>query len=54
MTITKIKAIRDYFSTAEKPITSQELIELRKASSDSFDELAEGAAKELGEELEVK
>ncbi len=52
--VTRIQAIREYFGTEEKPITTTELIELRKASPGSFDELAEGAAKELGKELEAK
>lgn len=51
MAIGKIMAIRTFFSTPEKPVTTQELVELRKGSHESFDELAELCAKALGEEL---
>lgn len=53
MPIGKIKAIKDYFSTPDKPVTTMELTELRRDNIPGFDELAEGAAKELGEELTV-
>lgn len=51
MAIGKIRAIKEYFGVPNKPVTSTELVELRKADTKGFDELAEGAAKELGEEL---
>lgn len=47
----KVQAIKDYFSTPEKPVTNQELIALRRDDKKGFDELAELFAKALGEEL---
>ena len=51
MPIGKIAAIRKYFSVPDKPVTTAELVELRRDNIPGFDELAEGAAEELGEEL---
>lgn len=53
MAIGKVKAIKSFFDVPGKPVTTKELVELRKADPKGFDELAEGAAKELGEELIV-
>lgn len=52
--MTKVQALRDYFSTPEKPVANTELIELRRADPKGFDELAEAAAKALGGTLEIK
>ena len=49
--ITKYKAIKEYFGTPGHPVTLQEL---KALSSDDRNELAEGAAKELGKTLAVK
>lgn len=48
MEITRIQALKQYFSTPEKPLTNSELIELRKADPKGFNELAALVAKELG------
>ena len=47
-TISRIGAIKKYFGTEDSPVTIHELKEL---SEDERQELAEGAAKELGFEL---
>ncbi len=49
--ITRYKAIKDFFGIPGRPVT---LSELKELSSSSRQELAEGAAAELGKELEVK
>lgn len=51
--IGKAAAIKRYFSTEGKPVTSKELIELMKTDKAGFDELALASAKALGEELDT-
>ena len=51
MSIGKITAIKKYFSVPDKPVTTNELVELRKDNREGFDELAELCAEALGEEL---
>lgn len=51
MPIGKISVIKQYFSTPERPVITQELVELRKDDKKSFDELAKLCAEALGEEL---
>ncbi|GAH85500.1 unnamed protein product [marine sediment metagenome] len=51
MALTKVQALKKYFSTKEKPVTNTELIQLRRDDREGFDELAEAASRELGEEL---
>ena len=48
--MSKLKAIKVYFGTPEHPVT---LAELKELSSEQREELAQGAAKELGVEIEV-
>lgn len=50
--MTKTKAISVYFSTDEHPVSTKELLDLKRNDPAGWDELAEGAAKELGEELD--
>jgi hypothetical protein len=51
MPISKLEAVKRYFSVPEHPVTNQELLSFIKADRAGFDELAHGAAKELGETL---
>ena len=48
----KIEAIKKFFDVPGKPVTNGELIDLKRADPKGFDEIAEAAAKALGEELE--
>ena len=48
--ISKVMAIKEYFSTEENQVTSDELLALRKDPA-AYDELAGDAAKALGKEL---
>jgi len=50
MKIKRIAAIKRYFGVPEHPVTLQELTALTK---ENRQELAEGAARELGLELET-
>ena len=54
MAISRVRAIKTYFSTQERPVTAKELLEFAKKDKVGFDELARGAAKELGETLETE
>ena len=51
MEMTRLAAIKAYFGTEDHPVTLQEL---KKLTPEDRDELAEGAAKELGATLIVK
>jgi hypothetical protein len=51
MPISKIQAIKTYFSTLERPVDNMEVIHLARGNKKDFDELADGAIKELGETL---
>lgn len=53
MTISKVTALKTFFSTKTKPITNTELLALRREDKESFDELAKLCAVELGEELDT-
>ena len=46
--MTRTEAIKEFFSTPEKPVTNSELIELRRADKEGFDELGEACLKALG------
>lgn len=48
--MTKIEAIKAYFGRT-KPVENKELLALRRADKESFDELAIACAKELGKEI---
>ncbi len=48
--ITAVSAIRTYMGT-EKPVTLQELVELRKADPKGYNWMAEESAKALGETI---
>jgi len=43
----KIEALKSYFETPEKPVTFQELMELRKSDPKGYAELAELAQEAL-------
>ena len=49
--ITKLQALKQYFNVPDHPVTVQEL---KALSKEDRQELAEGAAKELGKTLIVK
>ncbi len=49
--MTKTGALKAFFSTEEKPITNQELLDLRRADAKGYDELAELCLVALGETL---
>ena len=51
--ISESGAIKQYFSTPERPVTFEELKELALKDKPGFHELAVGAAKALGVELTV-
>ena len=51
MSISKIEAIKRYFSTPDKPMENTEIIQLVKANKKDFDELGEQAVIALGETL---
>lgn len=53
-TITRIAALKDFFGVPNKPVTNQELIDLRRAGPEEFDKLAEACAKALGHEVAAK
>lgn len=50
--MTKTKAITIYFSTDERPVSTKELLDLKRNDPAGWDELAQGAAAELGEALD--
>lgn len=50
--ISKCEAIKRFFSTADKPVTARELLELRRVDVPEFDTLAAECAQALGEELD--
>jgi hypothetical protein len=50
--IKKVQAIKEFFSTEEKPVSNKELMDLVRTDKAGYDFLAEGAAKALGKELE--
>lgn len=39
--MTKIEALKTFFSTEEHPVTNQELLQFKKVGPQGFDELAE-------------
>ena len=45
--MTKLEALKVFFSTPENPVTNQELTDLRKNDPQGFDELAEAAREAL-------
>lgn len=47
----RVEAIKKYFGDI-RPVENKELIELKRADSEGYEELAQGAARELGVELE--
>ena len=47
--MTRIQAIKAYFSTPDKPVTNSELIELRRADKEGFDKIGEACLIALGE-----
>ncbi len=49
--MTKTTALKTFFSTEEKPVTNQELLDFRKASVAGYDEIAELCLQALGEQL---
>ena len=51
--IKKAASLKEYFSTPERPVTNKELMDLVRTDKEGYDELAIGAAKELGKVLEV-
>ena len=51
--INSATALKKFFSTVDRPVTNGELVELMKADKKAYHDLAEQAAKALGEELEV-
>jgi len=50
--MSKIGAIKEYFSVPGKPVTNHELIELRKADPKGFDEIGEACLLVLQAEAE--
>jgi hypothetical protein len=44
-----MQSIKDFFGTEEKPVTNAELIELRKADQDGYDELSRLSEAALGQ-----
>lgn len=48
--ISKMKAIQEFFG----PVTTKELLDLRKQDPNGFDEVALLAAAELGKEIETR
>jgi hypothetical protein len=53
-TITRIDALKQFFGVPDKPVTNAELMDLRRASADEFDKLAEECAKALGHSIAAK
>jgi len=49
--MTKIEALKCFFSTSEKPVSTQELADLRQNDPRGFDELAEAAREALEAEV---
>ena len=47
------KVLQEFFSTPEHPITTKELIDLRKADPTGYMEIAQECAKALGVELDA-
>ena len=48
--LTKGEALKRFFSTESKPVTNEELIDLRKNDPEGYDELAEAAREALAGE----
>ena len=49
--LTKVEALKKFFGTPAKPVTNQELTDLRKNDPKGFDELAQAAMETLLEEV---
>lgn len=47
--MTRAQAIKQFFSTPEKPVTNHELIEFRKADEKGYDEIGDLCIKALEE-----
>lgn len=45
--MTKIEALKQFFSTEDRPVTNQELLAFKKEDPQGFDELAEAVLVEL-------
>lgn len=43
---TRIQKVKDFFSTPEKPVTNAELLKLKKADPEGFEQIAEGIQNE--------
>ena len=48
----KVDALKQFFGTKEKPVTAIELMDFRKLDTRGFDELAELAAKAMGQTID--
>jgi len=45
--MTRIAALKEFFGKGLKPITNKELLDFAKADPDGFNELADGALREV-------
>lgn len=50
----KVDALKQFFATPEKPVTASELMDFRKFDTKGFDELAELAAKAMGQSIDPR